>query len=419
MDNEIIKEIVRTIRKDILQNKDFIREILDGYQLEDKNIPPSLILRLMATFGSNLQMAQVKQNSPKIISDSAAAASPIALASGNIESQIVSDLLEGNNVYLMGKAGTGKTYLAKSIAKYVMGQPFYVINCSQWTSPIEIRGGQTITGYEEGVLIKAWQEGGILILDELPKLDPNTAGILNDALAEAGNQPMYDSDGKVIETTIPTITNGKGEKIVKGSKAASPDLRFRFCVIATGNTDMMNVGNKYGGNQRQDYSLVDRFAGSFYTIENDPVMEKRLTYLYVFAVADAIREFLVANDALQSISIRTMLNFNRTYEQEMLYQINSPYADVIMNNSGERVAPKTFNASIDSFKSMMEENMREKLGNDSKYRAAVGNADLQDVDIFKAQFMIRYRRNPENKNAVTEDELKDAERKVAAVQANN
>jgi cobaltochelatase CobS len=116
----------------------------------------------------------------------------------------------------MGKAGTGKTYMAKAIAESIMGQPVYVINCSQWTSPIEIRGGQTIKGYEEGLLIKAWANGGILILDELPKLDPNTAGLLNDALAEAAKQPIYNEDGSVDESTIPTITNGRGQKIKKG-----------------------------------------------------------------------------------------------------------------------------------------------------------------------------------------------------------
>jgi cobaltochelatase CobS len=108
-------------------------------------------------------------------------------------------------------------------------------------------------------------------LDELPKLDPNTAGILNDALSETASQPKYDEDGKVIESTIPYIVNGRGEKIKKGQDAENPELKYRFSVIATGNTDMMNVGNKYGGNQRQDYSLVDRFAGSFYVIDVDIV----------------------------------------------------------------------------------------------------------------------------------------------------
>ena len=71
-------------------------------------------------------------------------------------------------------------------------------------------GGQTITGYQKGRLEMAWEnvdedgnkfDGAVLLLDELPKLDPNTAGILNEALAS-----IKDFKGD----NPPTIRNGKG-----------------------------------------------------------------------------------------------------------------------------------------------------------------------------------------------------------------
>jgi hypothetical protein len=289
-----------------------------------------------------------------------------------------------------------------------MRQQVYIINCSQWTSPIEIRGGQTIKGYEEGQLIKAWANGGILILDELPKLDPNTAGLLNDALAEAAAQPKYDEAGKVIEDTIPTITNGKGQTIKKGQDQEDDNLKYRFCVIATGNTDMMNVGSKYGGNQRQDYSLVDRFAGSFYTIEADPTKEKQLTYPYVFEVANAMRDFLNKVDAAQSISLRTMLNFSRTYEQEMLYKIEvpdgkdgtqpSPFADDIYSNDGRQIAPKSVDDSISSFLSLLEPNMRKQLEDDPEFRQR--KSSKPNLDTFIRQFESKYGLNPKTGKAI-------------------
>jgi cobaltochelatase CobS len=281
----------------------------------------------------------------------------------------------------------------------------YQINCSQWTSPIEIRGGQTIKGYEEGLLIKAWANGGILILDELPKLDPNTAGLLNDALAETASQPKYDENGKIIESTIPYITNGRGDKIFKGQDAKDADLKFRFCVIATGNTNMMDVGNKYGGNQRQDYSLVDRFAGSFYIIENDPNKERMLVYPYVFDVCNAMRVFLDKEMALQSISLRTMLNFSRTYEQEMLYKISSPFADDIKDSKGKEVPPKSVEDSIGSFLTMMEVNMRRELENNPAFREA-RYAPTNEEDFIR-QFKKKYHLNPRSGDPLTEKEIEE------------
>ena len=295
--NDIIKQVIETIRKDILSDKKFIADILDNYQLEEKNIPPETILNMMNQLNQTIKKRLPVSNRPKDLKGTKAA-KPSVSEDKNI-TNIVSDLLEGNNVYLMGKAGTGKTFLAEHVAQDVMGQPVFIINCSQWTSPIEIRGGQTITGYEEGLLIKAWAEGGILVLDELPKLDPNTAGLLNAALAKTADQPKYDDDGKIIPNSIPFIVNGKGEKIYKGQDAKNDDIRYRFGVIGTGDTDMMNVGNKYGGNQRQDYSLVDRFAGSYYKIENNPTLEKSLTYPFVWNICNALRDFLETNKLLQ------------------------------------------------------------------------------------------------------------------------
>ncbi len=398
--NEIIQQVINTIRTDILSNKQFMKSILKDIKLTKENIDPNLILDIMSEFSPNQQPPMPKSNAPREMANgSNVAAKPIAVGANSQAAQIVSDLLEGNNVYLMGKAGTGKTYLAKAIAESVMGQPVYMINCSQWTSPIEIRGGQTIKGYQEGELIKAWAKGGILILDELPKLDPNTAGLLNDALAEAASQPKYSDDGEVIEKTVPYIVNGRGDKVYKGQDQEDDDLKYRFCVIATGNTDMMNVGNKYGGNQRQDYSLVDRFAGSFYYLEANPIQEMKLTYPYVFNICNAIRKFLDDRDAVQSISLRTMLNFNRTYEQEMLYKLGSPFADDIKDNDGNTVAPKNVEDSIESFLGMLEKNMKAELENYSDFREAKRAENKNESD-FIDQFKAKYRFDPITKDAI-------------------
>lgn len=402
--NEIIQQVIDQVRRDIMSDKKFLSEVLKKVPITMENLDENLILQLMND--SSKQPPRPKSNRPHDPNQnkdgSMVPAKPIEMLPESIVSYAVSDLLEGNNVYLQGKAGTGKTYMAEAIAQTVLRQKYYLINCSQWTSPIEIRGGQTIKGYQEGLLVKAWAEGAILILDELPKLDPNTAGLLNAALAETAKQPLYDSNGKVIPGTIPTIVNGRGEKIAKGQgvynagtnqwEQIDEEVRFRFGVIATGNTDMMNVGNKYSGNNRQDYSLVDRFAGSFYYLEQNPTQEKKLTYPYVFRVCNTMRMFLDKRDALQSVSLRTMLNFNRTYEQEMLYKIGSPYADEIFDNMGERIPPKSMADSVGSFLKMLEKNMMEALQEDPDFRMALDSKPT-DSEFIKA-FENHYRLNP-------------------------
>ena len=430
INEQILETVKKSILKDIVANKEMIAEILSKYQLTMKQIPQDLIQSIMNQLNTKEVRPPVKK-APKV---RGTVARPIAVGEGQV-SQIVSDLLEGNNVYLKGKAGTGKTYLAKAVAG-LLRQPVYQINCSQWTSPIQIVGGQTIKGYVEGELIKAWANGGICILDELPKLDPNTAGLLNEALADAADQPKYDEEGNI--TSIPTITNGRGEKIEKGQAVDEErlameyevldekmkaeiskedyikeqmDARFRFVVIGTGNTDMMNVGNKYGGNQRQDYSLVDRFSGSFYEIGVDIVKEKSLTYNYVFSVCDALRTFLNSKDALQSVSLRTMLNFNRTFEQQMLYKNSSVFADEIFGNDGERVEPKTIQNSISSFTDLLEDSIKDQLLNGiegKEFRDQRDRMENEGVEnkLFIKEFKKRYHFNLDGEELTQEEIIK-------------
>lgn len=277
----------------------------------------------------------------------------------DVETRIIDDMLAGNNVYLLGKAGTGKTYMAEKIAEALKQafyysseqESYYTINCSQWTSPIDIIGGWTIDGYKQGTALNAWINGGILILDELPKLDPNTAGLLNDMLAKTARQNVK-------------IKDGNGVMHVKNNK---------FHVIATGNTDLKSVGGGYSGNNRQDYSLYDRFAGSMHEINYNIPQEKLLNYAMVFCVSQGLREFLDEDpSSVESISLRTMLNFGRIYQLEMLRKIGSRLAP----NTYCGLEGLTFKDSVLSFIDRLSADKKNRLITNFKFSSQSSSSDI-------------------------------------------
>jgi cobaltochelatase CobS len=224
--------------------------------------------------------------------------------------KILSDILARNNVYLYGGAGTGKTYFANELRKF-LDWNLITVNCSQFTSGLELIGGQTIDGYQEGKVIRAFGnlnpdgspmgKGCILLLDELPKIDPNTAGILNSVLASVGE---YDSDG------IPaTIQNAKGDVIKRGN----------CFIMATGNSLLNTKDAEYEANFKQDLSLQDRFVGSTYKVvvnekfEWENILRQKWAFIFLFMtkLRKTIQEEGFTSKAF--VSIRLMLSVQKTY----------------------------------------------------------------------------------------------------------
>jgi midasin (ATPase involved in ribosome maturation) len=268
--------------------------------------------------------------------------------------KIIDDVMMGNNVFLVGGAGTGKTYLAEQlVSKMALGRPHITINCSQWTSPTEIIGGQTMDGYVEGKLIEAWQHGYILILDELPKIDPNTAGLFNDALAK---------------TKIPNavIFNARKESFVK-----HPD----FGCIATGNIYPDKESMIYGANNRQDLSLLDRFSGSVHFIEKNPDIEQDiLQNNMIWSICDKIRYVIEELKYEAQMSLRFMLNARDTYDLEMT-RFHKPAKNKIPANIG-----KTLKNAVDSYLSTFTEVQKKNIKERINYKDIFFQMDYRTFD---------------------------------------
>lgn len=269
---------------------------------------------------------------------------------------ILSDFVALNCVYLYGGAGTGKTFIAGEIAQ-LLGYRKIEINCSQFTSELEIKGGQTITGYQQGKLIEAWSNyadgqdfsGAVLLLDELPKIDPNTAGLFNSALAkikEAGDRSI--------------ISDGKGKNWEKKN----------ILIIGTGNTKLNETSDEYEANFKQDLSLQDRFSGSTYQIfvyyetEVTTVMKG---FLFIWDYLVRLREKII--DMRQTsrafVSIRLMMAVRDTYRVFRAYDTMSP----ISSATGEPLisSPKSINQAMESFFSLFPENIADTLKEDTNY----------------------------------------------------
>jgi len=314
--------------------------------------------------------------------------------------KLLSDVMARNNAYLYGGAGTGKTFIAEALGD-MLGWEVITINCNQFTSPLDILGGQTIDGYQEGKLIMAWNNeivnpdgsrrpinGAVLLLDELPKIDPNTAGILNDALAKV--KSFKKKDGVLVAHTI---RNGRNE--VK-------ELKNLF-VIATGNVPLNTIDPDYEANFKQDLSLQDRFIGSTYEIfvnyrsEWDTV-GKGFTFIWLFLVKvrEKIKEVRATNQAF--VSLRLMINVRATYEA---------YRDVIDKIGKQRgkisnqaiTQPKTVIEAMDNFFGLFKEAPRRAIMEGVDYAAFTRVVEQKN----------QMPNNPDPPNFDTPEEIREAQ----------
>lgn len=337
-----------------------INEELAKRKITDKDLSPSLLAML---------------NSARTVSITANKLFGVSL-SQNVQAKtlerplvqmVLSDLMARNNVYLYGGAGTGKTFLAEEIAD-MLGWERITLNCNQFTSPLDILGGQTIDGYQEGKLSMAWSNqmvnadgskrevaGAVLILDELPKIDPNTAGILNEALAKVKDF-KYDTANGTIKA--PTIRNGKNEVL---------ELRNLF-VIATGNVPLNTIDPDYEANFKQDLSLQDRFIGSTYKVFVDYRYEcneimKGYAFIWIFMVK--VREAVIKNRATGQafVSLRIMVNLKWTYSafREVVDKISKTKGNI----SNDAITnPKTIINSLVDFFNLFKPAIKDSIINE-------------------------------------------------------
>lgn len=287
------------------QVKEIVRETITDEKISEADLDSSLQTKI------NNQPVQVQITAIQGAVKKQSTATLNASSQRPLVQKILSDVEARNNVYLYGGAGTGKTFMAQTIAE-ILDWELIEISCNQFTSPLELIGGQTIDGYQQGKAIRAWgnlnedgtpmaKKGCVLLLDELPKLDPNTAGILNALLSRVAEF----NKGQAKE-----IQDGRGQKIRRGN----------LFVMATGNTLLNESNAEYEANFKQDLSLQDRFAGSTYEVFVDVAFEwtnilnKKWAFIYIYLNKLRRAIFEEGFQAKAFVSVRIMQSAQKTYQ---------------------------------------------------------------------------------------------------------
>jgi len=158
--------------------------------------------------------------------------------------EVLAYLNAGVTPFLVGPAGTGKTYLARQAAD-ALGVRCIVISCHPMMTRAEMIGYMApgTNEHNVGPLGEAWQEadGAVLVFDEIDAAHPAALVTLNDCLAATAG------------TTI---------RLADGSMAPRPERLF---IIATANTFGTGPNAQYVGRNALDAATLDRFA----TVEID------------------------------------------------------------------------------------------------------------------------------------------------------
>jgi len=136
------------------------------------------------------------------------------------------------NVNMVGAAGSGKTFMAEAIAK-ALDLEFYAISVGLQTSKSDLIGYMDANGnYISTLLRKAFEFGGVFLIDEIDAGNPNVLTVIN--------------------------------AMTSNSVAAFPDGMVRkhkdFIILAAANTYGRGGDRQYVGRNPLDGATLDRFA---------------------------------------------------------------------------------------------------------------------------------------------------------------
>ena len=160
---------------------------------------------------------------------------------------IIAALSAGQNVWLVGPAGSGKTTAADKVAE-ALGLRFFPLSVGPQTTKSDLVGYRDANGNYQGTIIReAFENGGLLLIDEIDAANSGVLTILNSLLANG-------------YCSFP-------DKVVK----RHPDFRC----IAAANTYGRGADRQYVGRCQIDEATLNRFS-AFIEFDYDEKFEMEL-----------------------------------------------------------------------------------------------------------------------------------------------
>lgn len=188
----------------------------------------------------------------------------------------------GLDVLITGGAGTGKTHAARQVAE-ALSLPFYCQSVGAQTSKSDLLGYMDATGmYVKSNFRRAYEEGGVFVMDEIDAGNANVLIVLNSALSN--NVCAFP------------------DEMVKRHE----DFKF----IATANTYGQGASREYVGRNQLDAATLDRFVVVNWGIDHELERQMVAPYLYGeiwLEFVRATRTWVYAEDIKAIISPRITL----------------------------------------------------------------------------------------------------------------
>jgi MoxR-like ATPase len=162
------------------------------------------------------------------------------------------------NILLVGPAGCGKTTIAELVSRS-LGLPFGKVGGSGGLSETDLLGRHTpnLSGgpshFETTAFVRRYEEGGVMLVDELDAADQNVLLALNPALDRSGRLPLP-------------------------KRTENPEARRHddFVCIATANTFGRGATRQYAGRNQLDEATLDRFRIGVVECCYDETVEARV-----------------------------------------------------------------------------------------------------------------------------------------------